>query len=129
MICRIKIAIRDLPPGEQQDMWLELDNPKEEVCPLPPSIRLATGLGSKHCNLAHECFSSQAMRIDDQDMLDIGTPVPRSNDTMCLQWQEVEAWLHFTVSVSFSALHWIPLCKHTMCTPHVAVSKLHVLQT
>ena len=33
--CRIKIAIKDLPPGEQQDMWLDFDNPKEEVRPPP----------------------------------------------------------------------------------------------
>ena len=29
--CRIKIAIRDLKEGESQDMWLDFENPKEEV--------------------------------------------------------------------------------------------------
>ena len=31
-MCRIKIAIRDLKDGESHDMWLDVDNPKEEVC-------------------------------------------------------------------------------------------------
>ena len=30
--CRIKIAIKDLKEGEEQDLWLDFDNPKEEVC-------------------------------------------------------------------------------------------------
>ncbi len=42
--CRLLVPIHDLPEGEEQDLWLDLEDPKEKARRLWKSACLASGL-------------------------------------------------------------------------------------
>ena len=91
VVCRIKIAIKDLAPGEQQDMWLDFDNPKEEVCRLRSAYLHAK---DNSCLLSYNTCTSAARQW------------PSNHIHLQLEHAEV-------LSISVIVLPFCSLCDHT----------------